>query len=100
MGLSFTCKEVIRKQHPLYGQERIQVTHIKDRFLGGDDSDENLRPLLVSEHIANHYSKAINTENWSIAVRQYGAARILVVNATLEEIDEANKLIAQMPHRR
>jgi len=32
MGLSFRHKETIRKQHPLYGQERIQVTHIKDRF--------------------------------------------------------------------
>ena len=100
MGLSFNHKEAIRKQHPLYGQKRIQVAHVQDRFLNGSDGDENLRPLLVSEHIVDHYSKAVNTEEWSIAIKQYNAAHLLAVNATPEEIKEANRLIAQMPHRR
>lgn len=97
MPISLKRKEAIRQEHPLYGQVRIQVAHIEDRFKGGSDDDENLRPLTVGEHIVDHVTKAENEENWDIARRQYGAAHVLAVNATKEEIDEANRLLAQMP---
>lgn len=100
MGISLGRKEAIRKQHPLYGQVRIQVAHIQDRFLGGGDEDENLVPLTVAEHIVDHVEKAKNSGTWEIAVRHYGGAHLLAVNATEAEINEANRLLAQLPKRR
>lgn len=97
MAISLKRKEAIRQEHPLYGQQRIQVAHIQDKFLGGTDDDTNVRPLTVPEHIIDHVTKATSEENWDIARRQYGAAHLIAVNATPEEIAEANRLLAQMP---
>lgn len=100
MGISLNRKNEIRQKHPLFGQARIHVTHILDKFRGGTDDNENLVARTVSEHIAEHYEKAVNEEVWKIAEVQYRSAHILAVNATPEEIEEANRLLAQIPKRR
>jgi hypothetical protein len=100
MSISLKHKEAIRQKHPLYGQVRIQVAHILDRFRGGSDEDENLEPLTVPEHIADHVAKAMESEDWGTARRQYGGAHLLAVNATPEEIKEANRLLTKLPKRR
>jgi len=100
MGISVGRKEQIRKQHPLYGQERIQVAHVLDRFKGGADTDDNLTPLTIPEHILDHVQKAMHETNRYNIERQYGAAHLLASNATEEEIEKANLLLAQMPRVR
>jgi hypothetical protein len=100
MAISLNRKEAIRQQHPLYGQVRIQVAHIVDRFKGGTDEDENLTPKTVPEHILDHVTKAMSETDRVNMEKQYGSAHLLAVNATEEEIKEANRLLAQMPRRR
>lgn len=100
MAISTNRKEAIRQQHPLYGQERIQVAHIVDRFKGGSDDDDNLVPMTVPEHILDHVQKAMQETNRVDMEKQYGGAHLLAVNATEEEIKKANLLLAQMPRRR
>lgn len=97
MAISTNRKESIRQQHPLYGQVRIQVAHVQDRFKGGSDDNENLVPMTVGEHIVDHVAKAMSETERRNIDRQYGAAGILARNATPEEIAEANRLLAQMP---
>lgn len=100
MSISSKRKELIRQQHPLYGQEVIEVTHIQDRFLNGSDEDDNLRPLTRPQHLADHVSKAERSEEWDVARRQYGAARLIAKRMTPDETEEANQLLAQMPKPR
>lgn len=100
VAISIARKESIRKEHPLYGQERIQVAHIVDRFKGGSDDDSNLTPMTVPEHIVDHVTKAMSETERQNIMKQYGAAHLLAVNATEEEIAEANRLLARMPRRR
>jgi len=97
MAISFLRKEKIRQRHPLYGQQPIEVCHIKDKFLGGSDEDENLVPLTRPSHLADHVEKATESEDWGVAARQYGAARLIAKRMTPEEIEEANRLLAEMP---
>lgn len=100
MAISLNRKEAIRQQHPLYGQVRIQVAHVVDRFKGGSDEDDNLIPMTVGEHIVDHVIKAMSETERRNIDRQYGAAGILARNATEEEIREANKLLADLPKTR
>lgn len=97
MAISLKRKEAIRQSSPLYGQVPLEVCHVKDRFLGGTDDDENLVPLTRPAHLVDHVTKAENSEDWGVASRQYGAARLIAKRMTREEIDEANRLLAQMP---
>ncbi len=49
MAISLKRKEAIRQQHPLYGQQPIEVHHQQPRFLDGTDDDENfyiVRPTM------------------------------------------------------
>lgn len=100
VGISLAVKESIRKQHPKYGEERIEVAHVVDAFKGGTGQRENLIPLSIPEHIVDHVVKAENEENWEDAARQYGAAHMIAKRATAEEIAKANLLLAQLPKKR
>ena len=87
MGLSFTRKEVIRKQHPLYGQERIEVHHIQPKFRGGSDDRQNLEPLLLDDHALQHLYEAENSESRDIAKVHYWATSQIIrrMNSTEKE---------------
>jgi hypothetical protein len=93
-------KELVRRQHPQYGQRRIECAHIKDSFLGGTNDLDNLKPLSIPEHLVDHVTKAEQATDWEIARRQYSAARLIAYRATPEEIEEANQMLASMPKRR
>lgn len=95
VGISLAIKESIRKQHPLYGQARIEVAHIQDSFLGGTGERTNLMPLTLPEHLVDHVEKAQSTDDWIVARKQYGAAHMIAQRMTEEEIERANVLLAK-----
>lgn len=90
-------KEEIRQQHPLYGQERIEVHHQLPRHRGGDDSNENKIPETLPEHALAHLRLAEETNDWSVAKKDYGAVRLIVGRMTEHELEEFN---AQLPTTR
>lgn len=100
VGISLGIKTAIRKLHPQYGEKRIEVCHIQDRFKDGTDTEDNLVGLSVGEHIADHVLKAMNETDKKNIFRQYGAASLIAKRATPEEIEEANRLLSQLPRRR
>lgn len=68
--------------------------------MGGSDEDENLVPLTRPSHLADHVEKATESEDWGVAARQYGAARLIARRLTPEELDEANRLLSELPKKR
>ena len=93
LGISFLVKESIRKHHPRYGEQGIEVAHIQDEFLGGSSERSNLQPLTLPEHIVDHVTKAKEASGWIVARKQYGAAYLIAQRATVEEIEEVNRML-------
>lgn len=100
MGIGLILKEKIRQLNPLYGQTPIEVHHRQPKFLQGSDEVENLVGLSRPQHLAEHVKQAMESEDWGTARRQYGGARLIAQRMTEEEIEEANRLLAQLPHQR
>lgn len=94
-----TKKERIRQQHPQYGKMRIEVAHIIDHFLGGTSDEENLKPMTLPEHLIDHVTKAMDSDNWQIASRQYGAAHLIASRMTEEENEIANAMMPKIRRR-
>lgn len=95
MGISLKSKEEIRQEHPLYGQERIEVDHITPRYKGGDSQRTNLQPLTIVEHAEKHWTAAVQEAQYAHARKEYGAVRLIVMRMTEQELNAFNGWLAE-----
>lgn len=95
MGISLKSKEEIRQEHPLYGQERIEVDHIVPRYKGGDSQRTNLQPLSIVQHASKHWTAAVHEAQYAHARKEYGAVRLIVMRMTEGELNAFNGWLAE-----
>jgi hypothetical protein len=95
VGISFAVKESIRKQHPQYGQERIEVDHIIPRHQNGTSDRSNLQPLSIVEHAEKHWTAAVHKAQYAQARKDYGGVRLIVMRMTEQELNAFNEWLSQ-----
>lgn len=94
VGISIAVKESIRKQHPKYGEERIEVDHIVPRHKGGTSERSNLQPLSIVEHAEKHWTSAVQEAQYAQAVKDYAGVRLIVMRMTPDELENFNNWLA------
>lgn len=93
VGISIAVKESIRKQHPKYGEERIEVCHDVPVFRGGTGKRENLFPATLPEHALQHLRDAEASEDWDTAKANYCATHLIVGRMTEHEYQDFCKMM-------
>ena len=95
VGISFAVKESVRKQHPEYGKERIEVDHIVPRHQGGTSERTNLQPLSIVEHAEKHWTAAVQSAQYAQARKDYAGVRLIVMRMTEQELNAFNGWLAE-----
>lgn len=92
-------KEAIRQQHPLYGQERIEVSHSLPRYRGGTDDPDNLSPQTIVDHALIHLHSAGEMTNRRDIEREMGAFRLIMARMTEQELAQLSTHLPQVRQR-
>lgn len=94
IAVAFHLKRRVKAQRPEVPPEELEIHHVRPRYKGGKDYEENLVALRRPEHALEHYKEMVKSKGRDRHAN-FWAVEQIKKRMSEEEVQEFRQLVSQ-----